>query len=331
MKTAKLDGGGRVRVVEVPEPTPGLGEVVVQTAVSALCGSELGAYRGAGIGSGNGGHEAAGVVAEVGEGVTAVTAGDRVGVSAVAGCGSCEQCANGRYTWCDARKVYTGMHAERFVVAANACHLLPADVPWEVGVLLSGDGLGVPYHTSRKLTVPGGATVAVFGVGPIGLGNTLLHAFLGRRVIAVDLSATRLEYALQLGAELSVDAGVDDPVARIMACTNGVGVDVAIEAAGKPVSAKQCFRVVRKGGTVAFNGEQSDLQLSPSEDFIRRDITAVGSWFYHFCEFDGMLALFRAGLRVADLVSHRFPLDDAPAAFEAFAAGRTAKTVLTMG
>jgi threonine dehydrogenase-like Zn-dependent dehydrogenase len=86
---------------------------------------------------------------------------------------------------------------------------------------------------------------------------------------------------------------------------------------------------VRTAGTVVFNGEQGPISLSPSNHFIRRDITAVGAWYYHFCEFEPMLTLYRQGLRVGELISHRYPLTKASAAFETFAAGRSAKVLLT--
>jgi threonine dehydrogenase-like Zn-dependent dehydrogenase len=330
MKGVKFDGNSVVRIIDMPEPEPGSGEVVVATAVSAICGSEMGAYRGDGHPTGNNGHEAAGVVVRVGENVTGVKVGQRVGASAIAGCGHCSFCARGQYTWCGSLKFYANMHAEQFLVAANACHVLPDDVGWEVGVLISGDGLGVPYHSSTRIKQDDIDTVAVFGLGPVGLGSVLLQSYLGRRVAAVDLSEYRLDYATRLGARWPILAGKDDVVPQILDTTAGQGVDVAVEAAGRPETAKQCFAVVRKGGTVVFNGEQGAIPLSPSDDFIRRDITALGSWFYHFREFGDMLKLYRNGLRVQDLVSHTYPIDEAPTAFAEFAAGRTAKVLLRM-
>lgn len=329
MKGVKFDGEGIVRIVDMPEPVAGVGEVVVETVVSAICGSEMGSYRGDGDAVGNNGHEAAGVVAQVGEGVTSIKVGQRVGVSAIAGCGHCSFCAKGQYTWCCNFKYYGSMHAQQFLASANACHILPDDVPWEVGVLITGDGLGVPYHTSTRIA-DGVDTVAVFGLGPVGLGAVLVQSYLGRRVMAVDLSQYRLDYVQKLGARWPLLAGKDDIVPQIMDITAGFGADIAIEAAGRPETAKQCFASVRKGGTVIFNGEQSEIPLSPSEDFIRRDITAFGSWFYHYSEFGGMLKLYRNGLKVQDLVSHTYSLDEAPEAFAEFAAGKTAKVLLRM-
>ena len=331
MRSLQLQGNGAVAVVEIADPVAGSGEVVIETAVSALCGSELGGYRGAGSETGNSGHEGVGVVAELGAGVEGLRVGQRVGVSAVAGCGACGYCDRGQSTWCQGRRVYSSMHAERFVAAANACHPLPDDVDWGVGVLISGDGLGVPYHTSTRLRDASIETVAVFGTGPVGLGNVLLQSFLGRRVIAVDVVPGRLELARKMGAEQGVDAGDGDPVARIRELTGGAGADVCIEAAGRPETARQCFAAARPGGTVVFNGEQSGLELSPSEDFIRRDIGAFGSWFYHFGEFGEMLALYRGGLPVADLITHRFVFGEAATAFGRFAAAETGKVLLVHG
>ncbi len=328
MRMVKLEGNGELSVVDAPDPTPGPDEVVIETAVSALCGSELHGYRGPDGSAGNGGHEAAGTVAELGASVTSLHVGQRVGLSAIAGCGTCDECAQGRYTWCPDRRFYGNMHAERILIKANACHPLPEDVPWEAGVLLAGDGLGVPYHTSRKIVYPSIRTVAIFGVGPIGLGNTLMQSYLGRRVIAVDVSPTRLELAGELGAAHSIDARNADPVEAISALTDGRGPDVCIEAAGRPQTLLQCFAAVRTGGTVVLNGEQAAVELSPSEHFIRRDITAVGSWFYHFAQFAPMLALYREGLAVERLITDQFPLDEADDAFQAFAAGRTGKVLI---
>lgn len=328
MKRIEFCGNSKVRLIDVPDLEPAPGEVVVRTAASAICGSEFGTLRGDGIAGGNPGHEASGTVMGLGEGVDCLAVGDRVGVSAIVGCGECDYCARGQYTWCNSFRFFPNMHAEQFVIAANACHHLPDDLDWDVATLLTGDGLGVPYHTSTKIADPEITTIAVFGLGPIGLGNVLLQSFLGRRVLAVDVNPTRLAFAEMLGATTTLNAASDTSVVeQIREATWGEGADVAIEAAGRPETAKQCFAAVRKGGTVVFNGEQPAVELSPSNDFIRRDITAVGAWFYHFCEFPGMLALYHDGLCVQDLISHRFGVEQAEEAYRAATAGETAKAL----
>jgi threonine dehydrogenase-like Zn-dependent dehydrogenase len=328
MRIIRPEGSGIVTIGEAPEPVAGPGEVVIATAVSALCGSELHDYRTGGVAQGNGGHEAAGRVIQLGAGVTGLAVGQRVGASAIAGCGACPYCAKGQYTWCRHFHFYGNMHAERFVAAANACHVLPDDLSWDAGVLLTGDGLGVPYHTSTKIASPEITTVAVFGVGPIGLGNVLLQSFLGRRVIAIDRSVMRLELAQRLGAQAVVNVDQAPPADTVCELTDGAGADVCIEAAGRPETALACFAAVRTAGTVVFNGEQGAVSLSPSEHFIRRDVTAVGAWFYHFSEYPAMLALYRQGLRLHDLITDQLPFTEAATAYAQFAAGRTGKVLL---
>lgn len=328
MKLARFLGSSRVEVGDAPVPVPAADEVLVRTQVSALCGSELKKFAGEVGMDGNMGHEAAGVVERVGSHVKHLKPGTRVGASAIAGCGACPDCRAGRYTWCPERRFFANMHAEYFVVPALACQLLPDDLDWEVGVLISGDGLGVPFHTSTKLDADSGTHVAVFGLGPIGLGNVLMQRFLGRTVIAIDLSEDRLALADALGAAHLVDARTD-AVAAVRRLTDGRGADVCIEAAGLPVTAKQCFAAVRTNGIVIFNGEQPSVELSPSDDFIRRDIRAVGSWFYHFAEFAEMLRLYRAGLAVESLVTHRFEHDHIGRGYELMAAGKSGKVLIT--
>ncbi|MCP4167916.1 MAG: zinc-binding dehydrogenase [Chloroflexi bacterium] len=328
MRIIRLEGKSVVTVVDQADPVPAPGEVVVETAVSALCGSELHTYRGDGLEQGNIGHEAVGTVVAIGEGVSDLKIGQRVGASAIAGCGDCFYCARRQYTWCPEHAFYGSMHAERFLAAAAACYPLPDDISWAAGVLITGDGLGVPYHTSTKIASPDIRTVAVFGVGPIGLGNVLMQAHLGRRVIAVDIVSERLVAAEALGASDVVNARECDPVERVRMLSGGAGVDVCIEAAGRSETALACFEAVRTAGTVVFNGEQGALPISPSDQFIRRDITAVGAWYYHFSEVDQMLELYRNGLPVTNLISHRYPFEEAGIAYEKFSSGQSAKVLL---
>lgn len=328
MKIIQQLGSRQTVVANAPRPTPATGQVLIRTAMSALCGSEMHTYRGAGDGKGNFGHEAAGVVEELGEGVTHLEVGQRVGVSAIAGCGNCENCAQGRYTWCANYSFFASMHAEYFVIPALACHILPDDVPWDIGVLITGDGLGVPVHTAHKIARYPEGVVAVFGLGPIGLGNVLLQRHLGRQILAVDRAEYRLELAARLGATpIAAADGVNVP-SRIRDLTGGGGAGVCIEAAGSRVTARLCFNSCRTAGLVVFNGEQPLVELSPSEDFIRRDITAVGSWYYHFHEYTEMLDLFRSGLPISQLITHHFPADDAAEAFRIMDNGLSGKIML---
>jgi threonine dehydrogenase-like Zn-dependent dehydrogenase len=150
-------------------------------------------------------------------------------------------------------------------------------------------------------------------------------------VIAVDRVPGRLEMARRLGAREAVNGAEGDAVEQVRAYTSGAGADVCIEAAGRPETALACFAAVRTAGTVVFNGEQGEVPLSPSSHFIRRDITAVGSWFYHFADIGPMIELYRGGLPVLELVSHRFPYAQAAEAYARFAGRETAKVILEWG
>ncbi|MBI3922461.1 MAG: zinc-binding dehydrogenase [Armatimonadetes bacterium] len=320
-------GQSQVTVEDFPDPRLGEGEVLIRIQASALCGSELHGYRGDTGQEFNGGHEAMGVVAEALH-TRYLKPGDRVGIHAVWGCGQCRWCASGRYTFCDQRRGTPGTHAELVSAPEHVLLKLEEDISDEVGVLLSGDGLGVPYHVSTRLNTRGGDVVCVIGAGPIGLGNVLIQSFLGAEVVVIDLNDYRLGLARDLGAKHTVNSQTDDAVEAVRQITSGSLADKCIECVGRPETLKLALRLVGKAGTVMAVGEQGDVPLSISEDLIRRDITLMGSWFFHYCEFGAMVNLYRRGLRVDKLVTHRFPLEEAPLAFSEFSAGRTGKVVL---
>ena len=327
MRKLEMLGQSKLRIYEAEAPRPGPGEVLIETALSAICGSEMHSYYGHGSPGSNTGHEAVGRVIGIGAGVESLSMGQRVGVSAVVGCGDCHECAQGRYTWCGRTRAVTNMHAEQFVIAAHACHKLPDDLPWRAGVLLTGDGMGVPYHTYLKIRSSRIETIAVIGLGPVGLGNVLLQAYIGRRVIGVDLVDYRLQLARRLGADVVIKAD-GDLIPRIHELTAGEGVDVVIMCAGAAEAVADAFLAVRRGGTVVFNGELSQEVLSPSRDFNRREIWAVGCWYYFFHEFHDMLSLYRAGLDFTRIITHEFALSDAAEAFDHFSRGQTGKALL---
>lgn len=330
MRAARVLGQSRVEVVDVPDPVPGDGEVLVKLQRSLLCGSEMHGYRGDHAMPTNGGHEPAGIIVDASRS-RRWKDGDRVGIHAVWGCGHCEWCARGIYTFCDGKRGCPGAHAELMAVPDHVMAPLPDDVDYEVGALLAGDGLGVPYHTSRRLPTHGGDTVAVVGCGPIGLGNILLHSFFGARVIAIDLSADRLAMARDCGAAELVQAGEAEPFAAVKELTNGRLAEAVIEATGRPEGLELALKMVGKAGTVACCGENRDVTINVGRDLIRRDITMFGSWFFHFREFPEMLDLYRRGLAVDKLVTHRYPLAQVAEAYADFAAGKVGKPAIVVG
>lgn len=327
MQVVKFDGNARVRVIEVADPSPADGELLVALRSSLLCGSELHAYHGERELPTNPGHEGAGVVVEA-RGNHRWRAGDRVGIHAVWGCGACDWCARGIYTYCDRRRGCPGLHAELVAAPAHVLLPLPDDVDFDTGALLSGDGLGVPFHTSQRLPTRGGETVAVLGCGPIGLGTVLLHAFRGARVIAFDRVPERLSLAARLGAAEGHNVSSVDPVAAVTEATSGRMAEAVVEATGRAEGFATALRLVAKGGTVACCGENREVTLHVGEHLIRRDVTIFGSWFFHFREYPEMVELYRRGLAVDQLVTHTWPLAEAATAYREFTAGRVGKPAL---
>lgn len=327
MRTARMLGHEQVDVIEVPDPTPAEGQVLVKIETSLLCGSEMHGYRGDKAAATNGGHEPAGTIVDASRS-RRWREGQRVGIHAVWGCGECDWCARGIYTWCPNRSGCPGAHAELMAAPDHVLAPLPDDVSFEVGALLAGDGLGVPYHSSQRLPTRGGDTVAVIGCGPIGLGNVLLHSFRGARVIAIDRVPDRLAMAADCGATETIDGSQAEPLEVIRELTSGRLAEGVVEATGRPEGFALALKLVGNGGTVACCGENREVTLNVGSDLIRRDITVFGSWFFHFREFPEMLDLYRRGLAVDKLVTHRYPLADIGAAFADFAAGKVGKPAI---
>lgn len=329
MLGVQLLGKERVLVREYPEPLAEGKKILIQVKASGLCGSELHAFRGEKELEFNGGHEVAGVVIDAADSKW-LKEGDAVGVHAVIGCGSgdCRWCMKGQYTYCDERTGLSGAHAELLSVVDHACLKLPPGVPFDVGVLLSGDAIGVPYHVSRRLITGGGDLVCVIGAGPVGLGNILLQSFLGAEVIAVDINDYRLSLAKEIGAKHTINSSKIDPVSVVWEISRGMMADACIEAVGRKETVQLALRCVGKGGKVMCCGEQGEVPIRISNDLIRRDIALMGSWYYHYSEYPYILDLYYRGLKVEKLITHRFLLVEAQEAFLKFARGETGKSML---
>ncbi|NUP98285.1 MAG: zinc-binding dehydrogenase [Armatimonadetes bacterium] len=327
MKTARLLGKEQVEIIEVDDPVPGEGQVLVKIEASLLCGSEMHGYRGEQAQKTNGGHEPAGVIVDASRS-RRWHDGQRVGIHAVWGCGQCDWCLRGIYTWCDHRGGCPGAHSEYLAVPDHVLVPLPDEVSFEVGALLAGDGIGVPYHTAQRLSARGGDRVVVIGCGPIGLGNIMLQSFRGAEVIALDIVPERLAMAADAGAAVTINSQEREPLAAINDLTGGRLAEVVIEATGRPEGFGLALKLVGKGGTVACCGENREVTLNVGNDLIRRDIAVFGSWFFHFREYPDMLELYRRGLPLEKLVTHRFRLADIGQAFAAFAAGKVGKPAI---
>jgi len=342
-----------IETIEVPDPGPG--EVLVAVQACGVCHTDL-HYREGAINDDFPfllGHEAAGVVEEVGDGVTEVETGDFVVLNWRAVCGRCRSCERGRPWYCFATHNATsrmtldgeelspalgiGAFAEKTVVAAGqATRVNPAVRPEVAGLIGCGvmAGLGAAMNTGR---VGRGDSVAVFGCGGVGdaaiEGSRLAGA---HTIIAVDIDPRKLEWAREFGATHTVNSAEEDPVEAIRALTGGNGVDVAIEAVGLPVTYEQAFYSRDLAGTVVLVGVPNpEMRIElPMIEVFGRGGSLKSSW-YGDClpsrDFPMLIDLHLQGRLALDrFVSETIGLDEVEEAFHKMERGEVLRSVVVL-
>jgi len=338
-------GDRKLEIREFPDPAPGPGEVVVAMKASGMCGSDLHPYRATGnaaaalgLGGDGGrvvaGHEPCGVVAACGLGVTDSEAviGQRVMVHHYKGCGQCKHCRVGWSQLCPRGCVVYGMtghggHAPFMTVPARTLVPLPEAVSFEEGAAISC-GTGTAYGALKRLDVSGRDTLAVFGQGPVGLSATMLGKAMGARVIAIDVGAERRQLARELGADTVIDPGADDPVRALRELTHGEGVEVALDCSGNSEARVAAVRSACTWGRVGFVGEGNKTTFDISQDMIRRQLTVHASWTFSAVGQEECARFIAARkIPLARLLTHRFDLDAAEAAYRLFDTQTTGKGV----
>ena len=284
-----LHGAGDLRLEDVPDPRPGPGEIVVEVLAALTCATDakmvrVGAHPALGPLPAPLGHEVAGVVAEVGEGVRRPAVGDRVVVANSAPCGECADCRAGAPNLCPRIVYLTGAFAERLrvpaAIVARNLHPLPPGLAPEAAAF--AEPLACALHSARRCGPVGGRDVVVLGGGVQGQLLTLLLAREGARVWLADPHPDRRERALRLGAVAAHEAPRDDRAARRLAEAAGRAPDLVVEAVGRPQAWRAAVALVRPGGTVLLHGGcpvGSSVEL-PTERLHYSEITVRGS-FHH--------------------------------------------------
>lgn len=335
MKGVVFPGERTAEVRDFADPTPGPGEVVVQLKAGGLCGSDLHSYRQSAAERANNttipGHEPAGVVVALGAGVTNVQVGDRVSVYHFRACGECPECRAGNLMWCPDRRGYGGpIHgsdADLILTDARNCLPLPADLSFAVGAMMACNA-GTAFSSISKLRPNGCDTVAIFGQGPVGLAGLLFAKAMGARVIAVDPIAERRALALHLGAAAAIDPLADDPIAAIKELTRGRGADAAYETSGTAPGQNATVECLGAGGRAVFVGfGNQEKSLNPTQ-IITRQLTLMGSFVLPVPLYFAMVRFIQDHkLPLDELITHRFAIAEAPAAFALFDSGKTGKVI----
>jgi S-(hydroxymethyl)mycothiol dehydrogenase len=348
--------GAPVEVATITIPDPGPGEIVVRVQACGVCHTDL-TYREGGINDEFPfllGHEAAGIVDQLGPGVDSVAVGDFVVLNWRAVCGQCRACRRGKPQYCfdthNATQRMTlddgteltpalgiGAFAEKTLVHAGQATLVNPDAdPAVVGLLGCGvmAGLGAAVNTGN---VSRGDSVAVIGCGGVGDAAIMGARLAGAgTIIAIDRDDQKLRWARDLGATHTVDAAQSDAVAAVRELTGGFGADVVIDAVGRPETWRQAFYARDLAGTVVLVGVPTpDMTLEmPLLDFFSRGGALKSSW-YGDClperDFPTLVDLHLQGRLPLDrFVSERIKLDEVEQAFETMHAGAVLRSVVVL-
>jgi L-iditol 2-dehydrogenase len=327
MKALLLSEYSKLEVADLPTPSVGPGEVLVQVAACGICGSDVHGYDGS---SGRRipplvmGHEAAGVIAEVGDGVTRFAVGDRVTFDSTVYCGTCDYCLKGEINLCDHRQVVgvstpdfrrAGAFAEFVTVPERIVYRLPDELSFAEAAML--EAVSVALHAIAVSDIKGGETTLVIGAGMIGL--LILQAARAAgcsRIFVADVDATRLKLAKDSGADVTILASGSEMVSEILRLTNGAGVDLVLEAVGRDETVSASVDAVRKGGTVTLVGNITPQVALPLQKVVSRQIRLQGS-----CasagEYPQAIDLISNGkIRVTPLITAIAPLSDGAQWFE---------------
>lgn len=319
--------GAPLRIEEVPIPTPAYDEVLVRVQACGLCGTDLHLAVEGDLPVERTpitlGHEAAGIVAEVGDGVSQFKQADRVALFPAASCGACRYCLAGRESLCDVSKVYgmarDGALAHYVTAPARSVLHLPESIPFDVGAIVS-DGVATPFHALRaRGALRAGETVGVFGCGGLGSHAILLAKMMGAsRIIAVDVDAVALERASLFGAELVLNPQETDTVKAIRKHLGGSGLDLALEFVGRPETVELSLRSLGKGGRAVVVGVgMGKPTLPPLVAFVGREQALLGSFGMDRADIEDLYSLIDAGrLDLSESISARYPLEEADAALQ---------------
>jgi len=331
MKALVYGGPGQKSWTEVPDPAiTDPRDAIIQVDAVTICGTDLHILGGdvPAVQPGRTlGHEAVGTVVEVGAGVSGLAPGDRVLASCISACGTCRYCRQGSYGQCLGGggwilgHLVNGVQAQfaRLPFADLSTYKLPPAITDEAAVLLA-DILPTSYEVGvLNGQVRPGDTVAVVGVGPIGLAAILTaRLFSPSHIIAIDKADSRLQAAKQFGADIVAKPDTD-VLELVWAVTDGLGADVVIEAVGTPETFELCTTLVRPGGRVANVGVHGKPAMLHLEDLWIRNVT-ITTGLVDTYSTPTLLTMLGAGqLDVGHMITHRFGFDDFLQAYEVFA------------
>jgi threonine dehydrogenase-like Zn-dependent dehydrogenase len=328
MKAAILENQGVITYQDTPTPTPQPGHIRLKVKAVSICGSDIKRYV-----SGHRvyplilGHECAGIIDSVGEGVSADLIGQHAAIIPLVPCFECEECKRGYYSACHRYSFIgsrqSGGFAEYVELPERNALIVPEALPYEHVALIEPST--VARHILDLGNFQAGQSALVLGAGSIGLMTVQWLRILGAKlIICTDISDNNLETARQLGAHVTLNPQRDDLKAEIKKLA-GDGVDLAVEVAGVPQTLEQGILLTRPRGSVVFGGNQpldACLSLEYIEIMMRKELHLAGCFMSYSAPFPGhewtdtIDALLNGDLDMDTMISHRFPLSSAPQVFE---------------
>ncbi len=324
MRAAVLEGVKDLRIVELPDPTPGPGELLIRLKAAGICGTDIHYWEGRAGATGGGvrilGHDFGGVVEQVGPGVVGFAVGDRVLVDPARYCGQCAYCQRGQFNLCDSH-TYMGMQAEgcfRELIPAPAAFTfkLPDNVSFEESSVLEPAAVALhvfwrvdrddPLYRADKV-------LACVGCGPIGLELIQIAKLEGYEAIACDVVPARLELARELGADHLVNAAEEGAAARVRELT-GERKNLVVDASGSRTSGPFSIDAATRGATVVLvGGSPSQTGFQP---ILAKELTVRGSRGGRSLYREALQLVSEGKLQVKPLLTHRYKLDQIQAAME---------------
>lgn len=321
MKAVQVRKAHELIIQEVEKPRiSNSSDVLVKVKRVGICGSDMHIYHGTNplatlprvVG-----HEVAGEVVEIGQGVVGIKVGDHVVIEPISYCGMCYACRKGRQNVCEKLSVF-GVHEdggmrEWFVLPEKQLHVVDSSLPWEEIVMAEPYTIGA--QAVWRGEVEEGETVLIQGAGPIGICILKMAKLQGASVMITDLSEERLEFAKESGADITVHAGKEDVQKRVEEWTNGEGANVVIDAVCLPMTFELSFDVVSAAGRIVVLGFDERPASVSQLPITKREVSVKGSRL-QTNQFPKVVKLLNEGkLRQEGLITHSFSLDDIQEAF----------------
>lgn len=327
MKAAVMRNTREIHIEEYPVPVVGPDEVLIEVVAVGICGSDLHYYSHGRIGKYVVdkpfilGHECSGNVAAVGSQVQRFRVGDRVAIEPGVTCGTCDACKQGRYNLCPdveflATPPFDGAFAQYIKIRQDFVFPIPDELSYEAAALVEPFSVGI--HAAARTGLQPGSTIAIMGMGPVGLmAVAAAKAYGAATIIVTDLEPLRLEAAKEMGATHVINIREQDPLEQIRNITGGAGVDVAWETAGNPKALQASLAALRRGGKLAIVGLPAQDEIPLNVPFIADNEVDIYGIFRYANTYPKGIQFLASGIVDANkLVTDKYPLEQTYEAME---------------